>query len=122
LILIREEGKLPPPTISVVKSSSYISSFGSNSDSRKGERKEKRVEMDRGVIPNGASVVVVDDVLSTGETLCAVLELLGQAGVLAEDVSVMVVAEFPIHQGRAMLRKRGFGRTGVRSLLVYGGE
>jgi len=39
--------------------------------------------------------VVVDDVLSTGRTLCAVLQLLSEAGVSVEDVSVMVVAEYP---------------------------
>lgn len=49
----------------------------------------------RDVVPRGASVLVVDDVLATGETLCAVLQLLGEAGVGAEDVNVMVVAEFP---------------------------
>lgn len=39
--------------------------------------------------------MVVDDVLSTGRTLCAVLQLLSEAGVSVEDVSVMVVAEYP---------------------------
>ncbi|KAF2655870.1 phosphoribosyl transferase domain protein [Lophiostoma macrostomum CBS 122681] len=122
LILIREAGKLPPPTVSVRKSSSYISSLDPNaSDTGAGQKVEKRIEMNRGMIPGGASIIVVDDVLSTGETLCAVLQLLGEAGVGAEDVSVMVVAEFPVHRGRETLRKRGFGRTGVQSLSVYGG-
>jgi adenine/guanine phosphoribosyltransferase-like PRPP-binding protein len=66
-------------------------------------------------------VVVVDDVFSTGETLCAVLELLHEAGINAEDVSIMVVAEFPIHRGRELLRQRGFGRISIQSLLVFGG-
>jgi adenine/guanine phosphoribosyltransferase-like PRPP-binding protein len=72
--------------------------------------KEKRIEMERDVVPRGASVVVVDDVLSTGETLCAVLQLLDEASIGAEDVSIMVVAEFPVHHGRELLRQRGFGR------------
>ncbi|KAI1403467.1 hypothetical protein F4819DRAFT_450899 [Hypoxylon fuscum] len=112
MALIREAGKLPPPTVSVVKYPSHISS----TDSR-----EKRIEMDRNVVPKGASVMVVDDVLATGETLCAVLQLLKEAGVGAEDVSVMVVAEFPVHCGRELLRRRGFGRVNVQSLLVFGG-
>ena len=115
LVLIREARKLPPPTISVTKPSSYISSLVSNNS------KEERVEMERDIVPRGASVVVVDDVLSTGETLCAVLQLLDEAGIGAEDVSIMVVAEFPVHRGRELLRQRGFGRINIQSLLVFSG-
>ena len=67
LVLIREAGKLPPPTISIIKSLSHISSSVSN-DSR-----EKRIEMDWDVVPRGALVVVVDDVLAIGKTLYVVL-------------------------------------------------
>ena len=115
LVLIREAGKFPPPTVSVVKRSSHISSLASDNSI------EKRIEMERDVVPRGASVVVVDDVLSTGATLCAVLKLLDEAGIGAEDVSIMVVAEFPVHRGREMLRQRGFGRINIQSLLVFGG-
>ncbi|KAI0117450.1 hypothetical protein F4814DRAFT_416329 [Daldinia grandis] len=115
LALIREAGKLPPPTVSITKSSSHISSSASNSSGA------KRIEMERDVIPRGASVVVVDDVLATGETLCAVLQLLDEAGIRAENVDVLVVAEFPTHRGREMLRERGFGAASVQSLLVYDG-
>ncbi|RYP11065.1 hypothetical protein DL765_007898 [Monosporascus sp. GIB2] len=115
LALIREAGKLPPPTVSVVKSPSHISSSTSNNS------REKRIEMERDVVPRGASVVVVDDVLATGETLCAVLQLLDEAGIGAEDVSIMAVAEFPVHRGRELLRRRGFGKVNIQSLLVYGG-
>lgn len=114
LVLIREAGKLPPPTVSVIKPPSYISSLASNNS------KEKRIEMERDVVPRGASVVVVDDVLSTGETLCAVLQLLDEASIGAEHVSIMVVAEFPVHHGRELLRQRGFGRINIQSLLVFG--
>ena len=65
--------------------------------------------------------VVVVCVLATGKTLCAVLRLLGEAGVGAERVAVLVVAEFPVHRGRDMLRREGFGAVGVQSLLVFGG-
>ena len=115
LVLIREAGKLPPPTVSVIKPPSHISSLASDN------AKEKRIEMERDVVPRGASVVVVDDVLSTGETLCAVLKLLDEASIGAEYVSIMVVAEFPVHHGRELLRQRGFGRINVQSLLVFGG-
>lgn len=110
LALIREAGKLPPPTVSVRKSTSHISST-SNSN-------EKRIEIERYLIPRGASVVVVDDVLSTGNTLCAVLQLLGEVGIT--DVSIMIVGEFPVHRGRQLLRQHGFG-VNIQSLLVFDG-
>jgi adenine/guanine phosphoribosyltransferase-like PRPP-binding protein len=115
LVLIREAGKLPPLTVSVIKPSSHISSLAFNNS------KEKRIEIERDVVPGGMSVVVVDDVLSTGETLCAVLQLLDKAGIGAEDVSIMVVAEFPVQRGRELLRQRGFGRINIQSLLIFGG-
>ncbi|KAK0111036.1 hypothetical protein ONS95_001416 [Cadophora gregata] len=115
LLLIREAGKLPQPTVSVVKPSSYISSLESNNS------EEKRFEIERDVVPKDVSVLVVDDVLSTGRTLCAVLQLLNKAGVGVEHISVMVVTEFPFHRGRALLRQRGFGTVNIQSLLVFGG-
>ncbi|KAF3807862.1 FAD-linked oxidoreductase [Colletotrichum gloeosporioides] len=114
LVPIREAGKLPLPTVSIAKSTSHISS-GANGVH------ERRIEMDRDVLPKAASVVVVDDVFASGETMYAVLELLKQVGVGMERVSVVVVAEFPRHRGRALLRGRGFGRVIVQSLLVFGG-
>lgn len=104
--VIRVAGKLPPPTVSVVKPPAHTSSLASNNSN---------------VVPRSASVVVMDDVLSMGETLCAVLQLLDEASIGAENVSIMVVAEFPAHPGREMLRQRGFGRINIQSLLVFGG-
>lgn len=114
LALIREAGKLPQPTVSAPKSTSYISS------STFDDSQEKRIEMGRDLIPRGASVVVVDDVLATGNTLCAVLRLLDKVGVSAENVSIVVVAEFPVHRGRELLRQHGFGGVNVQSLLIIG--
>jgi adenine/guanine phosphoribosyltransferase-like PRPP-binding protein len=113
-VLIREAGKLPLPTISVIKSLSHISSSVSN------DLREKRIKMDQDVVPRGALVVVVDDVLTTGKTLCAVLQLLNKAGIGAKDVSVIAMAEFPVYRGWELLRRRGFGRVNIQSLLVFG--
>ncbi|KAJ0103739.1 hypothetical protein J7T55_011009 [Diaporthe amygdali] len=115
LALIREAGKLPPPTVSVPKSQSHISSMAPSNS------REQRIELGRDVVSKGSSVVVVDDVLATGESLCAVLRLLGKAGTNTEDVSIMIVAEFPIHRGRELLRRHGFGKVKVHSLLVFPG-
>ena len=73
------------------------------------------------LIPRGTSVVVVDAVLATGKTLCTVLQILEDSGISAENVSVTVVAEFPVHRDRELLPKQGFGRVNVQSLLVIGG-
>lgn len=115
LALVREAGKLPQPTVSVPKPSSHISSL--TSDNQKG----KGIEMENDLVPKGGSVVVVDDVLSTGETLCAVLQLLVEAGISVDNVTIMVVAEFPVKRGRDLLRQRGFGRVNVQSLLIFTG-
>jgi adenine phosphoribosyltransferase len=114
LVLIREAGKLPPPLVTVSKSPSHISA---SSNSR-----GTRIEMDQHAVRRGATVMVVDDVLATGETLCAVLQLLAKAGIGAENVEVMVVAEFPLHRGRERLRQCGFGGVKIHSLLVFGGK
>jgi adenine phosphoribosyltransferase len=114
LALVREAGKLPPPTVSVVKYPSHISSLASNSS------KEQRFEMSRNVVSAAGRVVVVDDVLATGRTLCAVLSLLVEAGINHANIGVLTVAEFPVHRGRDLLRRFGFGRVGVQSLVVFG--
>lgn len=125
LWLVREGAKLPPPKVAVGKSMSFVSSALGKGEGIMGEgeaTKEKKIEIEQDVVSRGGSVVVIDDVLSTGKTLCAVLELLKEAGIDQEDVSVLVVAEFPEHRGRELLWQRGFGRVSVRSLLVFGGN
>lgn len=115
LALVRIAGKLPPPVISAVKSPSHVSSMTSDNS------QETRIEMDRDALPRGGSVVVIDDVLASGETLHGVLKLLLEAGIKLGDISVMVVAEFPVHRGRELLYTRGFGGVSVQSLLVFNG-
>ncbi|KAL6884419.1 hypothetical protein GGI43DRAFT_419549 [Trichoderma evansii] len=115
LALIREAGKLPPPTISVNKPSSHISSSEPNN------LQGKKIGMSLDLIPRGASVVVVDDVLATGRTLYAILHLLAKAGISSEDISIIVIAEFPVHRGRELLYRHGFGGIRIQSLLVFGG-
>lgn len=112
LTIVRNGGKLPPPKLTVAKPQSNISSHEN--------LKENTIELERGAISRSASVVVIDDVLASGQTLCAVLQLLVKAGIQSGNITVLVVAEFPIHRGRAMLRSHGFGSVTVRSLLVFG--
>ncbi|KAI1814186.1 hypothetical protein GGS20DRAFT_549726 [Poronia punctata] len=122
LALVRTAGKLPPPTVSVAKSSSHISSSSSSPTSTPSPSSEaERIEIGRDAVPHDCPIVVVDDVLATGETLCGVLDLLIKAGANLDYVTVLVVAEFPLHRGRDLLRRRGFGQVNIESLLVFGG-
>ena len=116
LVMIRETGKLPPPTHSIKKPVSYISSLTPE------ESKKKGIEIECEAISRAKSVVVVDDVLSTGKTLGAVVNLLKQAGIAPGNMSVMVVAEFPAHRGREKLLGDSIGwQLRIQSLLVFDG-
>jgi adenine/guanine phosphoribosyltransferase-like PRPP-binding protein len=125
LALVREAGKLSSPTYSVAKGgASHISAAAAAAAAKGGDEgtEEKRIDISRDAVREGGMAVVVDDVLATGTTLCAVLRLLTrEVRVKVEDVTVLVVAEFPFHRGREMLRREGFGGVRVQSLLVFGG-
>ncbi|KAK8046990.1 hypothetical protein PG996_015054 [Apiospora saccharicola] len=135
LVLFREEGKQPSPTVSVDKppplypssAPPAVSASAESSDNDNIARMEKnksnlgRIEMGRDAVARGASVLVVHNVLASGRCLCAVLELLTrEAGIDQAGVSVLVVAEVPARRGRELLRQRGFGGVRVQSLLVLG--
>lgn len=113
LVLIRKAGKLAPATISVIKPLSHILSLSK-------EVREQSIEMGRDVIFRGTSMVVINDVLTTGTRLCAALHLLDSARISTETVASMVVAEFPVCRGRDLLRWHGFGKVHILSLLVFG--
>ncbi|SCV47399.1 related to adenine phosphoribosyltransferase [Fusarium fujikuroi] len=93
LVPITKGNKFTPPTVSVQRRSSHISSH------IVGAMDKGRFEMDASVIRKGNKVVVVDDVLATGKTLVAVLELLVKR-----------------------LFENAFGRVAVKSLLVFDGQ
>lgn len=71
--------------------------------------REEQIELSIGAVSPASLVVVVDDVLASGRTLLAVLQLLNKVDIDSENIAVLVVAEFPVHRGR------------VQSLLVFGG-
>lgn len=114
LALIRKGGKLPPPTFSTGSVPSHISSSAG--------KRETVLEMSAGVLSKGSSVVVIDDVIASGETLCAVLHLLTQSGVEVQNINIMIVAEFPAHRGRRKLHQSGFGGVSIQSLVVFSGK
>jgi adenine phosphoribosyltransferase len=116
LAIVRKAGKLPPPVISACKTESFITSLAEPC------QEQSSIEIGAGVVSRGSQVLILDDLLATGMTLCAVISLLVSAGVALEDIQAMVVVELPHHRGRFLLRQQGFSRAQVHSLLVFDGE
>lgn len=85
VVPVRKAGKLPPPTVSA----SYELEYGS-----------AEIEVPLGLL-EGKRVYLVDDVLATGGTLAATIELLARAG--AEITGVGVLVELSFLDGRARL-------------------
>ena len=94
---LRKPGKLP----AAVESVSYALEYGTAS-----------LEVHRDAIPRGRRVLVVDDVLATGGTAAAALELMGRLG--AAVVGAAFVLELAALGGRARLPG-----LKVASLLTY---
>ncbi|WP_137872679.1 adenine phosphoribosyltransferase [Rhodococcus sp. Q] len=90
VLAVRKAGKLPPP----VHSCSYSLEYGTAT---------LEIPAD-GIDLTGRRVLVIDDVLATGGTLGAAVELLEAAG--AEVVSVAVVLELEALGGRGRLPDR----------------
>ena len=94
---IRKPGKLP----SQVESVSYELEYGSDS-----------LEIHMDAVKRGQRVLVIDDLLATGGTMDATLELLEKQG--AEIVGCGFLIELSFLNGREKLR-----RTRVESVLSY---
>lgn len=88
---VRKPGKLPGPTVSA----EFQKEYGSDS-----------FEMQKDVIPKGARVVIVDDILATGGSARAADELVAQAG--AEVVEHLFVMELDFLKGRDKLAAPSF--------------
>ena len=95
---LRKPGKLP----SDVDSVTYQLEYGSST-----------LEMHRDALRAGDRVLIVDDLLATGGTAAAAVELVRRQG--GEVAALTFVVELAFLQGRSVL-----GDTQVRSLLVYG--
>ena len=93
---VRKKGKLPYQTIE----KSYDLEYGSNT-----------VAMHVDAVPSGARVLLLDDLLATGGTLAASVELCQQAG--AEVVGCGVAIELTFLPGRAAVN------APITSLVSY---
>ena len=97
-VIARIAGKLPGETLSA----SYTLEYGTAT-----------IEVHTGALQPGDRVLVVDDVLATGGTAAACVQLVREAG--AEVAGVEVVLELGFLDGRAALEDVG---VDVVSLLV----
>jgi len=97
LTLVRKAGRLPFETIS----ESYALEYGTNT-----------MEIHRDAIKPGERVVIVDDVLATGGTVRAAINLVERLGGVVAGVSLLI--ELSFLNGRAALP--GYN---VNSLIVY---
>ena len=87
LVPVRKEGKLPAETMGV----GYSLEYGTNV-----------VEMHKDGISPGQRVVVVDDLLATGGTLAAAVQLVEQAGGRVESLAMVI--ELTGLEGRSLLQ------------------
>ncbi|CAN5427084.1 adenine phosphoribosyltransferase [soil metagenome] len=78
VVMIRKAGKLPRATLS----REYALEYGTAT-----------LELHSDELPEGTRVLLVDDVLATGGTLEASLGLLGDAGLVAAGISVVLELE-----------------------------
>jgi len=88
---VRKAGKLPGVTLGT----SYALEYG-----------EATIEVQDGAIRPGDRVLVIDDVLATGGTVAASLELVARAG--GTVVAVAVLLELGFLDGAGALRARGY--------------
>jgi adenine phosphoribosyltransferase len=87
MALVRKKGKLPPETIE----KEYSLEYGSNV-----------LEINKHALNRGDKVVVVDDLLATGGTVAATIELVEMLG--GEIVECFFVVELPDLKGREKLK------------------
>ncbi len=86
MLTLRKAGKLPPPVVGV----DYALEYGT-----------ARLEVRPNTVPEGAKVLVVDDVLATGGTARAAVQLLEHCGASVEGLFFMI--ELVDLQGRKLL-------------------
>lgn len=97
LILVRKPGKLPAETLR----SAYELEYG-----------EDELEIHRDAIPPGSRVVLVDDLIATGGTICAAIDLI--KGLQCDIVELAFLIELNALNGRQRLQGHH-----IFSLLQY---
>jgi len=101
-IPIRKEGKLPHKT----EKESYELEYG-----------RATVEVHADAIPKGAKVLLVDDLVATGGSLAAAINLIKKLG--GEVVECAVIIELPDLRGREKIERKGHK---LFSMVKFEGE
>ncbi|MBU6266429.1 MAG: adenine phosphoribosyltransferase [Sphingomonadales bacterium] len=101
-VLVRKPGKLPVPVIAI----DYALEYGTDT-----------LELDPGSVSPGQCVVVVDDLIATGGTATAAVQLLRQAG--ARVSQALFAIDLPDLGGAARLRDIG---VAVEALMAFPGH
>ncbi len=101
-VAIRKKGKLPYTTHRV----KYDLEYGSD-----------EMEMHIDSIASGDRILLVDDLIATGGTACAAVDLIRQSG--GDLVGASFVIDLPDLGGRQRLEKQG---VSVRSLMEFEGD
>jgi adenine phosphoribosyltransferase len=102
LVLLRKKNKLPGRVTGI----NYALEYG-----------QDRIEMHSDAVVPGARVVLVDDLIATGGTAMAGVELLASAG--ARVLQASFVIDLPDLGGAARLRARG---VDVSALMAFEGD
>ncbi len=90
LVMVRKKGKLPGETIHATYQLEYGQSV---------------LEIQTDAAPGGARVLLMDDLIATGGTLCAAVQLFEQIGCTAKDVAAIV--NLPELNGSSRLERLG---------------
>lgn len=99
---IRKKGKLPHQTVAI----SYALEYGTD---------EMEIHVD--AVARGEKVLLVDDLIATGGTASAAVQLLQQLG--ADVVAACFVIDLPALAGRAKIEALG---VPVRTLIAFDGH
>ena len=100
LSLVRKKGKLPPQTIEA----SYALEYGTAS-----------IEVQMGIVEKDDHLLLIDDLIATGGTLRASIELFNRLGL--ERVTVAAIIDLPELGGSQMLREAGISVHAACSYL-----
>lgn len=93
---VRKAGKLPGPTVGI----DYVLEYGTD-----------RLELHEGQVPEGARVLLVDDLIATGGTASAAAQLLREQG--ASVLMALFAIDLPELGGMAALEREGVASVAI---------
>jgi adenine phosphoribosyltransferase len=99
---VRKKGKLPGKTVGI----DYVLEYGAD-----------RLELHEGQVPQGARVILVDDLIATGGTALAAAQLLREQG--ANVLMALFAVDLPDLGGMAALEADGIAS---QALIAFEGE